>query len=499
MGGDRRTADVEGTMRRIRAILRPLGAGLLIAAAACAVNPATGEREFSLVSESQEIQYGREADPAITAQMGGLYPDSALQRYVRDIGLRMAASSERPSLPWSYKLLDDELINAFALPGGFIYVTRGILANMNSEAELAAVLGHETGHVTARHSASQITRQQLAQIGLGVGSVLSETVRDLGQVAAAGLQLLFLKYGRDDERQADELGFRYMTALRYHPAGMTAVMQMLSSTSPADDASGVPSWLSSHPDPGDRVQANERRIAQSGVSYATYTTNHDDFIQRLDGLVYGVDPRQGYFLAQRFLHPTLQFEITFPSGWATRNSAQAVQAISSARDAAMSLTFANASSAAEAAGRIASMQGMTVIRRSRDRINGLPAEFVEFQAQTQDGVLQGIAMYADYRNAVYEVLGYAVQARWSSYAGTVDGAIRSLAPLTDRRLLDVSPHRIQIVRLPRAMSFSQFAQQYPSSVPIDNVRLANQVSQDEMLQAGRLMKRITGGRVPQQP
>jgi len=484
-------------MRRTRGILRQLGAGLLISGTACAVNPATGEREISLVSESQEIQYGREADPVITAQMGGLYPDSAMQRYVREIGLRMAASSERPSLPWSYKLLDDDLINAFALPGGFIYITRGILANMNSEAELAAVLGHETGHVTARHSASQITRQQLAQIGLGVGMILSETVRDVGQVAAAGLQLLFLKYGRDDERQADQLGFRYMTALRYNPAGMTAVMQMLSSTSPADDASGIPSWLSSHPDPGDRVQANEQRIAQSGVSYASYTMNRDDFIQRLDGLVYGVDARQGYFLAQRFLHPTLQFEITFPAGWATHNSAQQVQAVSTARDAAMALSFAKAASAAEAAGRLGSMQGITVVRRSRDRINGLPAELVEFDAQTQDGVLHGIALYADYRNAVYEVLGYTVQSKWSSYASTLENALRSLAPLTDRRLLDVSPHRIQIVRLPRAMSFSQFAQQYPSSVPIDQVRLANQVAQDEMLPSGRLMKRITGGRVPQ--
>jgi predicted Zn-dependent protease len=190
------------------------GAIGFIALAGCAVNPATGSRELSLVSESQEIQMGREADPAITAQMGGLYADSSLQRFVRQVGLSMSATSERPTLPWSFKLLDDNLINAFALPGGFIYITRGILGYMNSEAELAAVLGHEIGHVTARHSASQITRAQLATIGLGVGSIFSETVRDFGGVASTGLQLLFLKYGRDDERQADELGFRYRPGSR---------------------------------------------------------------------------------------------------------------------------------------------------------------------------------------------------------------------------------------------------------------------------------------------
>jgi predicted Zn-dependent protease len=278
---------------------------------------------------------------------------------------------------------------------------------------------------------------------------------------------------------------------------MTAVMQMLSSTSAASDAGGVPNWLSSHPDPGDRVQANEQRIARSGVSYATFTLNHDDFVQRLDGLVFGVDPRQGYFIAQRFLHPTLQFEITFPAGWATQNSTQQVQSMSAARDAAMSLSFAQSATAAEAAGKLATMEGLTVVRRSRDRVNGLVAERVEFDAQTQNGTLHGIAMYAEYRNAVYEVLGYTVASKWSTYAGIVDGGLRSLAPLTDRRLLDVSPHRIQIVRLPRAMSFAQFAQQYPSSVPVDQVRLANQVAQDGNLAAGRLMKRITGGRVPQ--
>ena len=146
--------------------------GLCLCVAACAVNPATGQRQFILLSEREEIEMGREADGQIT-EAYGLYASEELQAYVRGIGEDLASRSERPNLPWSFKVVDDAIVNAFALPGGFIFVTRGILASLNSEAELAGVLGHEIGHVTARHSASQLSRQQLQQIGLGVGSILS--------------------------------------------------------------------------------------------------------------------------------------------------------------------------------------------------------------------------------------------------------------------------------------------------------------------------------------
>src|SRR3989442_13104626 len=158
-----------------------------------------------LVSESQEIAMGRDYDQQVAASIG-IYPDSELQRYIQQFGARLAASSERPNLPWSFRVVDDPVVNAFALPGGFIYVTRGILAHLNSEAQVAGVLGHEIGHVTARHTAAQITKQQLAGLGLGLASMVSQGFQRYGNLAQTGLGLLFLKYSRDNENQADELG-----------------------------------------------------------------------------------------------------------------------------------------------------------------------------------------------------------------------------------------------------------------------------------------------------
>ena len=192
----------------------------------CSVNPATGKRQLALMSEEQEIAMGKEADAQIPQQLG-LYDDRELQDYVAAIGGRLAAESERPHLPWTFRVVDDDVVNAFALPGGFIYVTRGILTHMSDEAELAGVLGHEIGHVTARHSVNQMSKGMLAQIGLGVGSVLSPEIASLAGLAQTGLSLLFLKYGRDDERQADELAFRYGARADYDPRSLIDLFALL--------------------------------------------------------------------------------------------------------------------------------------------------------------------------------------------------------------------------------------------------------------------------------
>ena len=199
---------------------------LFLFAGSCAINPVTGKREFMLVSEEQEIAMGKEYDPQIST-MYGVYDDPALLKYVNDLGLKMAKISHRPNLNYEIKVMDSPVINAFAVPGGYVYITRGIMAYLNNEAELAGVMGHEIGHVAARHSAAQMSKAQVAQIGLGVTSMISEEIAQYAGLANQAVGLLFLKFGRDDEREADNLGVEYSTTVGYDAHEMANFFKVL--------------------------------------------------------------------------------------------------------------------------------------------------------------------------------------------------------------------------------------------------------------------------------
>ncbi|MEM1178621.1 MAG: M48 family metallopeptidase [Acidobacteriota bacterium] len=230
-----------------------LALGALALTTGCATNPATGRNQLSLYSEAQEVELGRNADRDLVAEYG-LYDDPELASYVDALGQELAATSERPGLPWTFRVLDDPAVNAYALPGGYIYMTRGILSHMGSESELAAVLGHEIGHVTARHGVNRMSKAQIANIGLGVGAVLApELARGLGGEAQSGLQLLFLKYSRDDERQADRLGHRYADRIGQNPEGMVNMFTMLSAQSRLAGVGRLPGYLLTHPHPEERL------------------------------------------------------------------------------------------------------------------------------------------------------------------------------------------------------------------------------------------------------
>ncbi|MDZ7790947.1 MAG: M48 family metallopeptidase [Xanthomonadales bacterium] len=208
-------------LNRLAAIL------LLLALGACAVNPVTGDRQLAMVSESQEIEIGRQVAASAEAQFG-LVDDPALQDYVHRLGTQLAQASERPDLPWTFRVVDDPTPNAFAAPGGYIFITRGLLTLLRNEAELVSILGHEIGHVTARHSVAMMSRAQLAQLGLGIASILRpEEAEQYGSLAAGGLQLLFLSYGREAEREADDLGYRYAVEQDYDVREMVNVFASL--------------------------------------------------------------------------------------------------------------------------------------------------------------------------------------------------------------------------------------------------------------------------------
>jgi predicted Zn-dependent protease len=463
-----------------------LVASACLALAACAVNPATGERQFMLVSESQEISLGQQG-AADTRQSIGLYPDSSLQAYVSARGMEIAARSERPNLPWSYQVVDDPVVNAFALPGGPVFITRGILAYFNSEAEMMSVIGHETGHITARHSAKEMSRQQLLGGLLGVGSMLSADIAKYAGVAGQGLQLLFLKYSRDDEAQADALGFRYMVADGYDPRAMARMFTTLGRLS-GGAGERIPEWQSTHPDPVNRLAATEQRIKGVTTDLDKLKLDRDSYLRRIDGIVFGDDPRNGYFDGARFYHPRLKFTFVFPAGWATQNQNQAVVAISPKQDAVVVLSTAGTAAPAAAARAFLGQQGIQAVTESDVTVNGLPAHGATFTATTQNADIAGRALWVSLDGATYQILAYTTAGAYSTYAAAFGQSLPTFARLTDPARLAIQPKRIHVVKLASAQTIAQVAAAQQSAVPADQLAVINGVEAGEVLPAGTLVK-----------
>ena len=465
--------------------------GALMVAAGCATNPVTGKRELSFISEAQEIAMGQEAAAEVRQSMG-LVPDSALQQYVRRIGLSMAKASERPNLPWSFDVVDDAAVNAFALPGGSIFVTRGILSYIQNEAELASVVGHEIGHVTAKHSVHQISRAQLAQGLLGVGSILSSDVAAVAGVASQGLGVMFLKFGRDAETQADDLGFRYSLGDGYDVRAMRGMFEMLTRVSGGAGTGRLPQWLSTHPDPENRILKTDQRLAQLTIDLSKHKLNRDPFVRKLDGMVFGENPRQGYFDQQRFNHPDLAFRIDFPAGWKTQNQPSAVVGVSAAQDAMFALSIPGKDTPGQSLAKFLGQPGIQGANQTTASVNGMAAVAADFQATGQDGqVVAGRIAFVSYGGNTFQLLGYTGQANLARYRGAFSQAIQSFNRLTDPAALAKQPVRLTLVRLSKDMTVDEFNRQYPSAVPPTTVAFLNGVGAvTDVLKAGTLARRV---------
>lgn len=475
--------------RRARLLWTTLALTLL---AGCAVNPVTGRRQLVLISESQEIQIGQENAEQVVRALG-LVDSDTLQAYVQRLGAALAARSERPELPWTFRVVEDPTPNAFALPGGYIFITRGLMTLLDTEAELASVLGHEIGHVTARHAVTQLSRAQLAQIGLTLGQVFVPELQPLGGALGAGLNLLFLKYGRDAERQSDELGFRYASELGYDLREMADVFEALARVGEREGQSPLPSWQATHPAPAERIEAVRAMLAAQPAEAGTRQMGRAPYLRLIDGMVYGENPRNGFFQQGVFLHPDLRFRVSFPQGWRTQNLPQAVVAASPQQDAVAQLTLAGAT-AEQAARAFFSQQGIQPLQTSRETINGLPAVAGYFRAQTQQGVIEGVATWVEYAGRTFHLVGYAPAGRFGAYDPLFRRVVGSFAPLTDPDALNVQPARIAIVRLPASVTLAEFNRQHPSVVPIQELALINQVEgPSSLLAAGTLVKRVVRG------
>ncbi len=461
-----------------------------ITSSGCARNPVTGDLQLALISEQQEIQMGQESAVQVEQSMG-LVDDPALQAYVQDLGRRLAASSERPHLPWSFAVVDDPTPNAFALPGGYIFVTRGLMSLMGTEAQLATVLGHEIGHVTARHHVSQLTRTQLASLGVGIGGALFPNLETLTGLAGAGLQLVFLRHSRDAERQADELGFRYSLENGFDVREMALVFESLQRVGDRANQSAIPSWLLTHPEPGDRIATVRQRVAATTLP-PSLRIGTEQYLERIDGMVYGINPRNGFFENGVFLHPDLRFRLSFPSGWEAQNLAQAVVAMKPDQTAAIQLTIAPQSTIDAAAQAFLRQQGLQAGVAERATVNGLSTIQAPFAAQTEAGALQGLAAFIAYGGTVYQIIGYSTLAAMPNNQAALQSTVRGFAPLTDSRALNVQPSVLRIARTTSTTTLAQFQQRSPSSISLDDLAILNQVEGGSTpIPAGTSLKRVT--------
>jgi predicted Zn-dependent protease len=473
-------------MRRLPRLALPL------LAAACATNPVTGERQLMLVSESQEIELGKQSAEEVRQSMPR-YPDEKVQAYVSSVGMRMAKASERPNLPWSFTVVDDAAVNAFALPGGPIFITRGILTHMNSEAELASVLGHEIGHVTARHSVQQLSKQQLTQLGLGIGSAISPELAGVAQAGGAGLKLLFLKYGRDAESQADQLGFRYMLKQSWDPHEMPKMFATLQRVSAAAGGDRLPGYLATHPDPGDREAVAQHRAAE--VKQPGLVVHRDEYLAMVNGMPYGEDPRHGFFQGNTFVHPELKFRIDLPEGWKKQNAPASVVAISPNEDALVQLRTAGKTPPEEAAKKFLAQKGILPAPAPAS-LAGLPPGSSYFQAVTEQGAIAGLVSFVSHGGATFGILGFTEASKLGAQDATFRKTVASFAELKDPALLAVQAPKLQIVKVPRDMTVAEFVQQNPSTASADEVATINGLAKDGRLAAGQQAKRLVGGVPP---
>lgn len=477
----------------------------LIATAACATNPVTGKSQMSLLSEAEEAAIGQQQDAEIRREMG-VYDDRELQSYVNEIGQELARHSHRPNLPWTFTIVDSPAINAFALPGGYIYLTRGILAYLDDEAELAGVLGHEIAHVTARHAAQAYTRQAQAGIGLTILSIFVPGVQPFAELGSAGLSVLFLKHGRDAELEADRLGVEYGSAAGWDPSGVPRFLSTLARVSALNE-DGVPNWLSTHPDPGARVTKAEPVVGKFASGTAT-RTNRDAYLDRIAGLVHGDSPKDGIVRGNVFLHPLLRLGLTFPEGWEVINTPEAVMAREPGTEHYMVLQEVEqprvqrggaagqgAASVGDVAVAAMRTAGYHVVEGRIEQIGGHTAHVGLYRgtAKGTGKVLMRAAHIAMGRE-IYVVAGFAPEAEFSLVERDVLPTIQSFRTLTPAEASNVRPNRVDFYVVRAGDSWQSIAvRQGKSIVSAATLAIMNDHEVHMQPQAGDRIKIIVEG------
>jgi predicted Zn-dependent protease len=417
----------------------------------CAVNPVTGKRELMLLSEADEAGLGAKTDQQVI-QTYGVYDDPELTAYITNLGREMAKSTHRPNLEWQFKVLDTPVINAFAVPGGYLYFTRGILGYFNNEAELAGVLGHELGHVTARHSAVQYSRQMLAQVGMGLGMVFSEKFRKYAGIANFGVGMLFLRFSRDNERQSDDLGAQYSFNMGYDTNYMANFFTTLERLHPSADNAGLPGWYSTHPNPVDRVGAVKRKSAelQKTAPGKTFKINRNEYLAQVDGITFGEDPRNGYVDGNAFYHPDMNFMFPVPAGWQLNNTPSQVQIVSKQQDAAIMLSVGKASSPSVASQEFVQNATSKVYSSDNIRVNGLTAHKLVSDVPSENDTMRVLSYFIQKDGAVYQFHGLSSQSGFSGYQNTFTATMSKFNRVKNKSKLQVQPKHLLLKTVTKA-------------------------------------------------
>jgi len=419
---------------------------LVLMSVSCAINPVTGERELSFYSEQDEIALGKNTDGQIK-RVYGLYNDSELNTYVMRVGKALVPHTHRPHLDYHFAVLDSPVVNAFAVPGGYVYVTRGILALMNSEAELAVILGHELGHVNARHSIHRMSEQMLFQVGLAVGSALNKTFADLAGIAGAGVQLLFLKYSRDDERQADQLGVEYSRKGGYNPGEMVPFFYSLEELG---DLSGkrqsLPGFLSTHPLTSERIQNTKDMLFETD---STLRIEQTPYLKRIEGLVFGEDPRQGFVEGNAFYHPEMRFFFSFPREWNLQNTPSQVTIASKKGDAGLILQAQQSSDTPKDYGQkqVVQFKNARLINDRSLTINRLKAyeQLLDLPQENSETIRMRVS-FVKKESYIYTFLALSTSSDFDTFNRDFNHTVGSFQRLTNKAYLNRQPARISLVK-----------------------------------------------------
>ena len=478
------------TFRRILAVL----AGTVLLSH-CAQNPVSGDKDFVLMSEQQEIQMGEQMHKEVLQKYAAL-DNPALQAYVNDIGQHLAKQSHRPLLKWHFTVMDSPEVNAFALPGGYVYITRGIMAYLNSEAELAGVLAHEMGHVTARHGVRQQSTSTVVGLGAMLGSIL---VPDLNNQSGATLlqtmtQAWTAGYGREHELQSDRLGAEYIAQAGYKPQAMIRLVGVLKNQELFDaelakkegrEPRRYHGTFATHPSNDARLNQVVREADKYVVKAPREGRN--DYLQKMSGVYFGDSPEQGVVRNHAFLHEKLGLGMQFPQGWRVQNQLARVVAISPQNDALVEL-------------RQGPKNGLTMdtlqnklqldpgARFVGGKISGLPASFAAGELQGKP-VLVGAVFFG---GTQYLIAGLSRDASaYNQHRSTLKTAINSFHALTPKERVAARPYRISIITAQPGTTIARLAIQSPlGSNAAPQLRLMNDLYPNGEPQAGQLLKVI---------